>query len=59
MRQFSVQGAGDIVLLAEPEKSEKKLHLEANCGLDGRFPSAYSQSEVQYLYGQDGTLTIT
>ena len=59
MRQFSVQGAGDIVLLAEPEKSEKKLHLEAICGLDGRSPSAYSQSEIQYLYGQDGILTIT
>ena len=59
VRQFSVQGASDIVLLAESEESEEELHLEAICGLDGRSPSAYSQSEIQYLYWQDSILTIT
>ena len=59
VRQFSVQGAGDIVLLAESEESEEELHLEAICESDGRLPSAYTQSEIQYLYWQDGTLTIT
>ena len=54
-----VQSQENVVLLAEQEKSEEKLHLAAVCGHVESVSSEISKDQVQYLYRQDSILTTT
>ena len=53
-----IQSSENVVLLAEPEKSEEKLYLAAVCGYVESLSAEISKDQVQYLYRQDSILMI-